>query len=288
VSAQVIQSVAEVQRVLDPIRTAGRVIGLVPTMGALHAGHGRLMEIARSECGCVVASIFVNRIQFDRADDYDRYPRTLTRDVEFCGQRGVDVVFAPGAEEMYARPQRAFVEVERVTDHLCGRFRPGHFRGVATVVLKLLNIVRPCRAYFGEKDAQQLAVIRRMVADLNVPVDIVEVPTVREADGLALSSRNQLLGVEERRIAPVLIRALRTAQALIAAGATDADAVKREAARAFETGPDVRVEYFEIVDPEEMQPVARIGGPVRVTGAIWIGKTRLIDNLLCVPGGSRR
>ncbi len=287
-SAQVVQSVAEVQRALDGIRAAGRVIGLVPTMGALHAGHGRLMEVARSECGCVVASIFVNRIQFDRADDYDRYPRTLTPDVEFCAERGVDIVFAPSVEEMYARPQRAFVEVERLTEHLCGRFRPGHFRGVATVVLKLLNIVRPGRAYFGEKDAQQLAVIRRMVADFNVPVEIVEVPTVRDADGLALSSRNQLLSVEERRIAPVLIRALRTAQGLVAAGATDADAVRCEAARVFEGRPEVRVEYLEIVDPEEMQPVARIEGRVRIAGAIWIGKTRLIDNLLCVPAGSSR
>lgn len=287
-SAQLVQSVAEVQRVLDPIRAAGRVIGLVPTMGALHAGHGRLMEVARAECGCVVTSIFVNRIQFDRADDYERYPRTLTRDVEFCGERGVDVVFAPPAEEMYPQLQHTFIEVERVADHLCGQFRPGHFRGVATVVLKLLNIVRPQRAYFGEKDAQQLAVIRRMVADLNVRVEIVEVPTVREADELALSSRNKLLSVEERRVAPVLIQALRTAQSLIATGATDAETVKREAARAFEAHPEVRVEYLEIVDPEEMQPVARIGGPVRIAGAIWIGRTRLIDNLLCVPGGSRR
>ena len=287
-SAQLVHSIAEVQRVVDPIRAAGQAIGLVPTMGALHAGHGKLIEIARSECACVVTSIFVNPIQFDRADDYDRYPRTLARDLEFCAAHGVDVVFAPSAEEMYERPQRAFVEVNRLTDYLCGQFRPGHFRGVATVVLKLLNIVRPHRAYFGEKDAQQHAVIRRMVSDLNVPVTIVAVPTVREADGLALSSRNQLLSVEERRIAPVLIQALRKAQTLIAAGAAEATAIKREAARVFEAHPGVRVEYFEIVDPEEMQPVSHVTGPVRVAGAIWIGKTRLIDNLLAIPGGSRR
>jgi pantoate--beta-alanine ligase len=151
-------------------------------------------------------------------------------------------------------------------------------------VLKLLNIVRPDRAYFGEKDAQQLAVIRRMVSDVNVPVTIVEVPTVREADGLALSSRNQHLSVEERRMAPVLIQALRSAQSLIAAGATGADAIKREAAQVFEKHPEVRVEYLEIVDPDEMQPVAEITQPVRIACAIWIGKTRLIDNLLCIPG----
>jgi len=284
VSVRLVHTIVDVQRVLDPIRTAERIIALVPTMGALHAGHARLIEVARTECACVVTSVFVNRIQFDRGDDYDRYPRTLGSDVEFCAARGVDVVFAPTAEEMYPGRQCTFVNVERVTEQLCGQFRPGHFRGVATVVLKLFNIVRPHRAYFGEKDAQQAAVIRRMVADLNVPVAVVAVPTVREADGLALSSRNQHLSGDERRIAPVLIQALQIAEGLIAAGASDADAIKREAARALAEHPEVRVEYLEIVDPDEMQPVAQIAGPVRVAGAIWLGTTRLIDNLLCVPG----
>jgi len=288
VSLHLLHSSAEVQRVLEPIRAAGQIIGLVPTMGALHAGHGRLMDAARSECGYVVTSIFVNPIQFNRGDDYDRYPRTLATDVAFCAGRGVDAIFAPTAEEMYPRPQSTFVEVDRLTDHLCGRFRPGHFRGVATVVLKLLNLVQPGRAYFGEKDAQQLAVIRRMVSDLNVAVTIVEVPTVREPDGLALSSRNQHLSVEERRLAPVLIQALRAGQSLISSGITDADAIKREAARAFEKHPPVRVEYLEIVDPDEMQPVANVTHAVRIVGAVWIGKTRLIDNLLCLPGSLSR
>lgn len=283
-SVEVVHSVAEARRILEPFRSQGQLIGLVPTMGALHAGHARLIDNARLECACVVTSIFVNPIQFDRGDDYDRYPRTLTTDTEFCAASGVDVVFAPSAEEMYPRPQRAFVEVDRVSEHLCGQFRPGHFRGVATVVLKLLNIVKPDRAYFGEKDAQQVAVIRRMVADLNVPVTIAEVPTVRETDGLALSSRNQHLSAEERRSAPVLIQALRSAQSLITSGAADPEAIKREAARVFEEHSEVRVEYLEIVDPEEMQPIGRITGAVRIAGAIWIGKTRLIDNLLCVPG----
>jgi pantoate--beta-alanine ligase len=283
VSVEVVHTIAEVRRILEPFRAAAQLIGLVPTMGALHAGHARLIDMARPECVCVVTSIFVNPIQFDRRDDYDRYPRTLATDAEFCAARGVDVVFAPSAEEVYPQPRRAFVEVDRVSEHLCGQFRPGHFRGVATVVLKLLNIVRPGRAYFGEKDAQQLAVIRRMVLDLNVPVTIVEVPTVREADGLALSSRNQHLSVEERRIAPLLIQALRAAESLITSGVTGADAIKREAARVFEKHPEVRVEYLEIVDREEMQPVGEITGPVRIAGAIWVGKTRLIDNLLCIP-----
>jgi pantoate--beta-alanine ligase len=288
VTAQVISSIQELRRTLVTVRTAHRTIGLVPTMGALHAGHGRLIETARRETGCVVVSLFVNPIQFDRSDDYDRYPRPLSKDVDFCTRLGVDFVFAPSIEEMYPRPQRAFVEVTEVSEGLCGQFRPGHFRGVATVVLKLLNVVQPDRAYFGEKDAQQLAVVRRMAADLNLPVTIVEVPTVREADGLALSSRNQHLSSEERQIAPLLNRALATARDLISAGETDAAGVKREALRILNKHPEVRVEYLEIVGPENMQPVKEIAGPVRVAGAIWIGKTRLIDNVLCVPVAAKR
>jgi pantoate--beta-alanine ligase len=282
VTAQVISSIQELRRTLARIRTTGRTIGLVPTMGALHAGHGRLIETARRENECVVVSLFVNPIQFDRSDDYHRYPRPLSNDVEFCSRLGVDFVFAPSTEEMYPHPQRAFVEVTEVTEHLCGQFRPGHFRGVATVVLKLLNVVQPDRAYFGEKDAQQLAVIRRLIDDLNVPVMIVEVPTLREADGLALSSRNQHLSPEERRIAPLLSRALETARDLISAGETRASAVKREALRVLSEQPAVRVEYLEIVGPDDMRPVEEIAGPVRVAGAVWIGKTRLIDNVLCL------
>ena len=283
-TAQVIPTIRELRRTLASVRTAGRSIGLVPTMGALHAGHGRLIETARRENACVVVSLFVNPIQFDRSDDYDRYPRPILNDVEFCSRMGVDFVFAPSIEEMYPRPQCAFVEVTEVSERLCGQFRPGHFRGVATVVLKLLNIVQPDRAYFGEKDAQQLAVIRRMIADLNVPVTIVEVPTLRESDGLALSSRNQLLSLEERRIAPLLSRALDKARDLISTGETRADGIKHESLRVLNEHPEVRVEYLEIVGPEDMQPVDEITGPVRVAGAIWIGKIRLIDNMLCVPG----
>ncbi len=253
-------------------------------MGALHAGHGRLIETARQKSGCVVVSIFVNPIQFDRSDDYTRYPRALERDVEFCAERCVDIVFAPSAEEMYPGTQRAFVEVSKIGDHLCGQFRPGHFRGVATVVLKLLNIVQPERAYFGEKDAQQVAVIRQMVKDLNVPVEIVEVPTVREPDGLALSSRNEYLTAGERSVAPALYRALEEAANLISTGATCPAEAKKKALRVFGMHPEIRVEYLEIVDAAGMLPVERIAGPVRVAGAVWIGKTRLIDNILCAPG----
>ena len=284
---QVVHSIEELRRALAPIRNARRSIGLVPTMGALHAGHGRLIETARRESACVVVSIFVNPIQFDRSDDYSRYPRTLPNDVEFCDARGVDIVFAPTVEEMYPGVQRAFVEVNDIGEHLCGQFRPGHFRGVATVVLKLLNIVQPGRAYFGEKDTQQVAVIRQMVKELNVQVDIIHVPPEPEPDGLALSSRNAYLTAEERRVAPVLYRALLAAGILISTGATSADEIKQEALRLFDAYPEVRVEYLEIVTPGDMQPVEQIIGPVRVAGAVWIGKTRLIDNVLCTPGGAQ-
>jgi len=284
VKVEVVHSIEELRRVLVPIRNVRHSIGLVPTMGALHAGHGRLIETARRESGCVVVSVFVNPIQFDRNDDYSRYPRELSSDLEFCSDRGVDIVFAPSAEEMYPGQQRAIVEVKEVSDHLCGQFRPGHFRGVATVVLKLLNIVQPERAYFGEKDAQQVAVIRQMVQDLNVPVELVEVPTLREADGLALSSRNAYLSTEERNVAPALYRALEAAANLISTGVTCAAEIKKDALRVFDAHPEIRVEYLEVANAGDMLPVEQITGPVRVAGAVWIGKTRLIDNVLCSPG----
>jgi pantoate--beta-alanine ligase len=278
-SLRVIHTIDDLRAALVPARRAGTTIGLVPTMGALHAGHARLIETARRECGMVVVSVFVNPIQFDEKDDYARYPRTLDTDARLCESLGVDLVFAPEAGEMYPEPLCTVVEVRRVSEHLCGRFRPGHFQGVATVVLKLFNIVRPDRAYFGEKDAQQLAVIRRMVRDLNLPLTIVGVPTVREPDGLALSSRNQRLSAQERQVALSLARALHLAQRRIREGATGAEAVKREALAALAAQPDLRVEYLEIVDPDDMQPVEVIRGPVRVAAAIRVGATRLIDNV---------
>ena len=258
-------------------------IGFVPTMGALHAGHQRLLEVARGECGFVIASIFVNPLQFDRKDDLEKYPRTLQADVDLCSASGVDIVFAPSPAEMYPSEPVCVIEVGRVADHLCGPFRPGHFGGVATVVMKLFQITQPDRAYFGEKDAQQLAVIRHLVQDFNVPVAIVGVPTVREADGLALSSRNQRLRPQERRVAAVLYEGLKAAQARVADGERDASRVIAAGREVIERQPDVRLEYLEIVEPLDMQPVARIDGPVVAAGAIWIGGTRLIDNVICVP-----
>jgi pantoate--beta-alanine ligase len=201
--------------------------------------------------------------------------------VELCSALGADAVFAPDAAEMYPAEQLTFVEVQSVSERLCGEFRPGHFRGVATVVSKLFNIVQPDRAYFGEKDAQQLAVIRKMVADLNFPVAIVPVATLREPDGLAMSSRNRHLDPDQRRIAATLSQALQAASKRIASGAASPDEVRNAALAVLDSQPAIRVEYLETVDPERMQPVERIEGPVRVVIAAWIGSTRLIDNVLC-------
>jgi pantoate--beta-alanine ligase len=280
-SLEPIRTVARMREVTATARREGRTIACVPTMGALHAGHGALIDRATSECATVVVTIFVNPIQFDRGDDYERYARTLDADLAYCEARGVGAVFAPAPAEMYPEPSAAFIETPDLARHLCGEFRPGHFRGVATVVAKLLNIVQPDVAYFGEKDAQQLAIIERMVRDLNFPVRIVSVPTVREPDGLALSSRNQRLSPEERGAAPALYQALCRASELIAAGEVDPDTVKSAAAGVLAGHPAIRVEYLDVVDPRSMQPVEQISGPVLVAAAVWLGGTRLIDNVLC-------
>jgi pantoate--beta-alanine ligase len=283
-SAQVFREAAEIREMLARVRRLGATIGLVPTMGALHEGHGRLMEMARSQSDCVVVSIFVNPIQFDRQDDFERYPRPFDADLSFCGAHGVDIVFAPDKSEMYPEAPLTSVEVARVSETLCGEFRPGHFRGVATVVLKLFNIIQPSRAYFGEKDAQQLAVIRRMVRDLSLPLEIVPVPTLRESDGLAMSSRNKHLSPEERATAPIVFQSLLAAQQLIAQGSTDPAEIRAASLAVLAQQPAARAEYLEVVDPDDMQPVQSVTGPVRVAAAVWLGSTRLIDNMLCQPG----
>ena len=279
---RVVQTPDEIRASMVSRRGSGTV-GLVPTMGALHAGHARLIERARADCATVVVSIFVNPLQFDRADDLARYPRPLHADLALCEQLGVDVVFAPAPQAIYPEPPDVTVRVGATAKYLCGAFRPGHFEGVATIVLKLFNIVQPQVAYFGEKDAQQLAIIRRMVSDLNVPVTIAPVPTVREPDGLALSSRNQHLSAEERALAPALHKALIVARDVVAAGTRDAAAVKQLAAGAVPADGRLRLEYLEIVDPWTFQPLERIDRPAVAAGALWVGSTRLIDNVLCTP-----
>jgi pantoate--beta-alanine ligase len=279
---EIVETIADVRRRVAIRRSSGP-LGLVPTMGALHDGHASLIRRARAECATVVVSIFVNPIQFDRPEDLERYPRALDRDAALCGSLGADLVFAPSVAEMYPVPLECRIEVGRLADHLCGRFRPGHFSGVATVVLKLFEIVQQDRAYFGEKDAQQLAVVRRLVSDFNVPTDIIGVPTVREPDGLALSSRNQRLNPRERQLAPSLFRALQRVQNDIAAGATDISHLKQAAASQIPPDPLLRLEYLEIVDPLDFQPVNQVRGPVVAAGALWVGTTRLIDNIRGVP-----
>jgi len=252
-------------------------------MGALHAGHETLIKTARAECDVVTVSVFVNPLQFGPSEDYSRYPRTWPQDLTICDRNGVELVFAPPVEEVYPTPQLITVDVGRLAEHLCGKFRPGHFRGVATVVLKLLNITRPARAYFGEKDIQQLVIIRRMVSDLNLPIRIVGVPTVRESDGLALSSRNKYLNAEERRAAPALYRALHDAASRIRAGEHDVSKIRAGALTLLAQSSLIRVEYIEVVDPDELQPLESIVGPVRIAAAVWIGTTRLIDNISAEP-----
>jgi pantoate--beta-alanine ligase len=281
VTSRVLQSIDQIRTAISTVRQAGARVGLVPTMGALHAGHARLIERARHHGDHVVVSIFVNPLQFDRPDDLARYPRTLEADVALCAALGVDVVFAPTVSEMYPAPPSSTIHVGAVASHLCGRYRPGHFDGVATVVMKLFQIVRPDLAYFGEKDVQQLAVIKHLVRDFNVPIEIEAVETVRESDGLALSSRNARLNADERRLATALYSGLREADRLISEGEANANVVRAAAAAHVPTDHRLRLEYLEIVDPENMQPVERIEGPVVVAGALWVGSTRLIDNLRC-------
>ena len=277
---RVARNIKSVRDWVAEARRSGKTIGFVPTMGALHAGHGALIDKARREPSLVVVSIFVNPIQFDRKEDFEAYGREVQADVQFCEKHRADLLFMPSVEEMYPAAPKTFVEVSGVSEGLCGAFRPGHFRGVATVVAKLFAIVQPDEAYFGEKDAQQLAVIRRMVADLNIPVSIEAVPTVREKDGLALSSRNRRLTASQRLAAPVLYRSLQAAKQAIGAGCRDADRVKQTGLAILNAEQQVRVEYFEVVD-REMEPVRQIEGPVCIAAAIWLGDTRLIDN---VPG----
>jgi pantoate--beta-alanine ligase len=275
----VLERIADVRARVAEARRSGKSVGLVPTMGALHVGHARLIATARAECDVVLVTIFVNPLQFGPTEDFTRYPRTFERDIHVCEREGADFVFAPDVREIYPTPSVTFVETPRVGAHLCGLFRPGHFRGVATVVLKLFNIAQADRAYFGEKDFQQLAVIRRMVADLNIPLTIIGVPTVREPDGLAVSSRNAYLSAPDRAAAPLLFKALEAVRLAIEGGETDPAKAKAAALAVLAESPSIHVEYVEIIDPLEIQPLETIGRPARIAAAVRIGATRLIDNV---------
>ena len=280
---ELIHTATEARKRLDTIRQEGKTVGLVPTMGALHAGHRRMIEEARSECEWLVVSIFVNPLQFGPKEDFDRYPGELSVDLRVCEKLGVDAVFAPEVDEMYPSSHRTSVEVKEITDYLCGHFRPEHFKGVTTVVLKLFHIWTPDRAYFGEKDAQQTAVIRQMVQDLNLPVLIQEMPTVRELDGLAVSSRNKFLDPEHRKAAGSLFQALKEAARQVQEGITEPGLVRQAGLDILEREPLIQVEYFELVDPERMRPAKDLRSAFRACSAVRVGHTRLIDNLLISP-----
>ncbi|HBP37799.1 MAG TPA: pantoate--beta-alanine ligase [Clostridiales bacterium] len=276
-------SIETIHAVVRDARDHGQSIGLVPTMGFLHAGHRSLIERACRENDRVIVSIFVNPTQFGPREDFTSYPRDLPQDLEICQDAGADWVFAPDALEMYPSASLTGIDVSLLGDHLCGASRPGHFRGVCLVVAKLFNICQPDRAYFGEKDAQQLAIIRQMTSDLNFPVKIIGCPIVREADGLALSSRNTYLSPAERQAARVVPRAIGQARQALLAGERDADAIRRIMADEVAGEPLARADYLEIADSRNLQPVSRIAGSVLVAAAVYIGRTRLIDNLTFIP-----
>ena len=286
-ATECIAAVAALRERIGAASRSGLRVGCVPTMGALHAGHTALLDAARQRCDLLVATLFVNPLQFDRQDDLASYPRNIEGDLRICSRHGADILFAPRREEMYPRAPAITLKIEGLADSLCGAYRPGHFQGVATVVLKLLNIVQPDTAWFGEKDYQQLVIVRRIVEDTNLPLRIESVETVREPDGLAVSSRNVHLTPEERAAAPLLARSLRNAQQAIQRGEADAQALCVDARGTFTREPSLRLEYFEIVDPETLESVYRVNRTVRVMGAAYAGTTRLIDNLPACPPEAR-
>ena len=272
---RVLSTIAEFKQVRQEVTTS---VGFVPTMGYLHEGHLVLARRAKAENGIVAVSIFVNPTQFGPTEDFARYPRDPDRDLSLLEKEGVDWVFMPPVEDMYPQGSSSWVDVEKVTDRLEGAIRPGHFRGVATVVAKLFNIVQSTRAYFGQKDAQQVVVIKKMVADLNMNLEVVAVPTVREPDGLAMSSRNVYLNPQERQAALVLWKSLNLARQLWLEGERKAERVRQQMASLIEKEPLARIEYISIAHPETLEELTEIDQPALVSLAVRFGKTRLIDN----------
>lgn len=283
-----VPTIQEVRQAVAAARAAGRRIGLVPTMGALHAGHASLIRACRADSHFTVVSIFVNPTQFGANEDFERYPRTLEADQALCAALGTDLIFAPSAAEMYPPEARTFVEVTELQDVLCGRSRPGHFRGVATVVTKLFQIVQPDSAYFGQKDAQQALIIERLTADLNMPVAIRVLPTIREPDGLALSSRNRYLSPSERHQATCLYQALRAVEDRFAAGERVVAVLEAVMRERIGMASGVRLDYAEIRDARTLAAIPRIERPALAAVAAFLGSTRLIDNTILKPGASDR
>lgn len=282
---EIVSSIGKMQKVSAGLRREGRRIGLVPTMGALHEGHLSLIRKARSECDVVVVSVFVNPTQFGPSEDFTRYPRPFLRDTGLCRKERVDYLFHPSAPAMFPAGHRTFAEVRGLEDLLCGAVRPGHFKGVATVVLKLFNIVSPSDAYFGSKDYQQSLIIRTMAEDLNVPVTVKVLPIVREKDGLALSSRNAYMSAAQRQTAAHIPRAMKLAKNLFKQGVRDPSLIERKL-KSFlkERGID-DIDYVSCIDPNDLSPVRKIDSPVRLALAVRVGTVRLIDNMLLTPQG---
>ncbi|WP_457627193.1 pantoate--beta-alanine ligase [Persephonella sp.] len=275
-----ITDISRMKETVKSLKKEGKSIGFVPTMGYLHEGHVSLIRCSRKDNDITVVSIFVNPIQFGKNEDLDRYPRDLERDIEICKREGVDYLFYPDVRQMYPEGYSTYVVVEGLTEGLCGAFRPGHFKGVTTVVMKLFNIVQPDRAYFGKKDYQQYVVIKKMVEDLNMDVQIIGCPIIREEDGLAMSSRNKYLSPEERESALSLSRALFTAKEIFEKGETDPEKIKQKMRQIIQSYPHVRdIQYIEIVDPKTLQPKKRVEKGDVIALAVYVGDTRLIDNI---------
>lgn len=280
---ETIRTILWMKQVARAARADNRIIGLVPTMGALHEGHLSLIARARAECSPVISSIFVNPKQFGPSEDFSKYPRPLDADIEKLSAAGVDSVFAPEPAEIYPPGFQTYVTVENLSDRIEGRSRPGHFRGVTTVVLKLFEIIQPHFAYFGRKDAQQARILQQMAGDLNLDTEIVLCPIVRELDGLALSSRNAYLSIPERRAAIILYRALSAARDEISSGVRDALQIQTLLQRVIASEPLASIDYAEIVDAFTFEPVVRVARSTYILLAVRIGKTRLLDNLLITP-----
>ncbi|MHC4574872.1 MAG: pantoate--beta-alanine ligase [Planctomycetota bacterium] len=281
---EIAKTIESVRSLVKTARGQGKEIGLVPTMGSLHIGHISLIKAAAKQCSFVVVSIFVNPAQFGPGEDFEKYPRPFEADVEICRRAGVDVVFAPGPEEMYSSENLTWIDVERVTEPLCGQFRPGHFRGVTTVCAKLFNMVLPDVAFFGQKDGQQAVVIKRMVADLNMPLKIVVCPTVREPDGLAVSSRNKYLSERQRKDATAIYKCLQECREMIESGIRDTAEMTAQMRKLLGQVPSIKIEYISIVDGETLQSLDRVSGRVLVAVAARIGTARLIDNIVVDAG----
>ncbi|MFQ5584577.1 MAG: pantoate--beta-alanine ligase [Calditrichia bacterium] len=276
----IVKDIAEMQSLADGYRLAGKKIGFVPTMGYLHEGHLSLMRLTRPQCDILVVSIFVNPTQFGPHEDLDKYPRDFERDEELCRQEHADVLFYPDTLSMYPDPYYTYINVEKLSATLCGHSRPNHFRGVATVVAKLFNIIKPHLATFGEKDFQQAVIIRRMVRDLNFDVEILTGPIVREADGLAMSSRNKYLSAEDRKKALALYGSLQLVKELIDSGEKDAGKIRTEMENFIRQGGGVEIDYIAIVNPETLKDVATVADNTLIALAVKVGGTRLIDNMV--------